>query len=212
MIEVEQWLPYVLADAPGCPEAVALREVKSAMIEFCKRSHIWLYSSDPIPAIANVPDYVLDIPPHADSALIKSVRFLGKELHLRTEEELDKASPGWRTKTGSPHFYVILQPTEILMDRSPSEAIINDAITASFALMPKKDAKEVEDFFFNDWCEEIADGAKYRLLRMPDRAWTNPQMAAHFYKSFWVGIARAKIKINTANGSRELTVKRPRIV
>lgn len=211
MKSLDEWLPYVLPETPGCPETVVLRAVMSAVIEFARRTHCWVHTTEAIPAVQGVADYVFDVPAGAEVWSLLAVNYKGKPLSPKNTVELDAAYPGWRARIGVPRFYVKLDEAEVVLDAKPA-ATERDVLTASFALTPERDKEEVGDVFYRDWLEEIAEGAKHRLMKMPGRKWTNPAGAEEANSLFQEGIARARANRNKRNGTHDLRVNFRRIV
>lgn len=210
---LEQWLPDVLPSLPGCPESTVLRAVRDSAIEFCNRSQIWRHEIEPFPVVRGIADYQLEIPAGAHIAAFIRVKHADRTspLELRTTEELDDTSPGWRSLEGLPQHFVQLGADSILLDRVPPETRL-DVLSATLALKPTNSAAAVADILYFDWKEEIADGARARLMFDANRQWSNPKLAVMKHERFQEGIHRAALKARLGSGARSLAVRKRRIM
>lgn len=213
MSSLDQWLPDVLPSLPGCPESTVLRAIRDSAIEFCNRSQIWRHEIEPFPVVKGIADYQLEIPDGAHIAAFIRVKYADRSapLQLRTTEELDDTMPGWRSLEGLPAHFVQYGPDSILLDRLPKETKLN-ALSATLALKPTNTATMVADILYFDWKEEIADGARARLMFDANRQWSNPQLAAMKHERFQEGIHRAALKARLGSGARSLAVRKRRIM
>lgn len=211
-VSLELWLPDVLPSLPGCPESTVLRAIRDAAVEFCNRSQIWRFEVEPFPVVKGIADYQLDIPAGTHIAAFIRVKHADRQrpLELRTTEELDDKSPGWRSMEGQPAYFVQHGVDGVLLDRLPKETRQN-VLSATLALKPTNSATAVDDLLFFDWKEEIADGARSRLMGDANRQWSNPMLAQEKRKNFTSAIHRAALKARLGSGSRSLSVQKRNI-
>lgn len=211
MIPITDFLPTVLPSLPGCPQNTVIRAVRDAAIEFCNRSLIWKHEVEPFPVVKGIGDYELDVPDEANVAGFVRVRHAERSvpLELRTTDELDDISPGWRTKVGVPQFFSQYGQFGILLDRLPKETRRN-VLSATLALKPTATANNLPDVLFVDWKDEVVDGARARLMVDASRQWSDPERAAAAGANFRAGIQRAALKARLGSGARDLSVRKRR--
>lgn len=212
MIAITSWLPDVLPSLPGCPEPSVIRAIRDAAIEFCNRSLIWRHEMEPIPVVKGIGDYELDVPRDANIAGFIRVRHSDRvrPLELRTSDELDDMSPGWRTAYGTPQFFVQHGKYGILLDRLPAETKRN-VLSATIALKPSSAATTLPDVLYTDWKDQITDGARERLMVDVNRQWSDPARAEQSRMNFRAGIERAELKARLGSGARDLSVRKRRV-
>lgn len=185
---LDDFLPWVLPEVPTCPEPTALSALRRALRDFCAYTYAWKETSDPSPVLAGVAAYDVESPlPQARVLAIFNFRHRGQLVTPKTEAELDRCGGGnWRTATSEQvRHFIHESPATVLLYPIPSvtEAV---ALTAMrVALQPTLSATSVGAVLRDEYAEGIAFGALEYLLRMPGRAWTNPQLA-NFHRSQYV--------------------------
>ena len=150
-------------------------------------------------------------PDGADIAKLLNVKFQGRALLPFTRHEMDAYRPGWRGTKGQPSAFVALSHKEVRLDRIPEQTDVR-ALQALVALTPKRDAIEVPDFLYGDWLEAIAHGARYRLMAIPGKPWTNHDLALFYMREFDKQIADARFKAAQGLGFQEKRLQGRRIV
>lgn len=173
MKSLDLFLPKVHQFAPGVGDPVAYEWIREAAITFCERTRSWR-SFDQY-AVSGI--YPGDVRAPAGSVIheIEMVTYNGQQLTGKTPDELDVLTPGWRTgaNRGCPSYFTQLDPNTIAL--APLAA---GQVTAWLILKPTADAMEVPDFIADQHRQVIADGALMRILALPGKDWSNPQMAA----------------------------------
>ena len=69
------------------------------------------------------------------------------------------------------------------------------------AFKPLMSATVVEDSLYEDWLEEIVDGAKWKLLSMPGKEWSDEKGAELCRRKYKQGIRRAKARVMNGNST-----------
>lgn len=182
-IALDAFYADLRADVPGCPEPSMRRELVNALDEFCTRTWAWwawLEDGD-LELDAGEREYILTPP--------TGTRIVGM-VALQYEDE----SPveGYR-----------FRPPYLRLDRAPSAS---KPLKVCLALKPDRNATTVEDFLFNDWREAACAGAKWRLMTLPGKPWTNLEAAAYHRKVFDQSIRDAMRRVSHNNTGRSLQV------
>jgi len=211
----EDYLPEVLIEADGCPEQVAINAVRNAAIEFCTMSESWRAELDPLNIAVDEAEYPLDIPSGSQVIILRWGRLIdangGKSKLTTTDEDMLDASEGrlvWRTLTGTVEWIYMIDESTARIVRIPETAVTNGLIVG-VTLAPTRDSYEGPDYLYNKWVEEIAHGAKMRLLNMKTRDWYNAPAAAQCKTAFYRGVNRAKIRAsrNSTKGRRQAAMR-----
>ena len=69
---------------------------------------------------------------------------------------------------------------------------IGDIINAVFAVTPTLDATYVDTILYDTWLEALVAGSKAKLLLMPKKSWTDPQLANLYMKEYRTGVNNAR--------------------
>jgi len=207
MAQTSQFLPYIQPNVQGCPLAILNSALASTLLDFCERSQLWTRISEKTSVIPNVPRYTF-MPEEQAVAVEASLALCeGRPLIQTTLDALNTEEPDWRSKTGR-------VPTKFFMDTShsirlypePTE-LIEDGLQVQISMKPKRDAKELPDFLYENWAETIAHGTLARLFAMSGKDWANPQLVGYHSDEYRAGLSRAKTKTIKSRQNVSLKVK-----
>jgi hypothetical protein len=180
MKSFDELLPNILQYAPGCAVPAAYVAIREAATEFCERTRLWRYADD----FDMTEDDAEGISTPYGSVLheIELVQFDGDDLGARTVSWLDAFERGWRTGglTGKPQYVTQTEPNTLRV--VPFQA---GHVNIFVWLKPSVDAEELPDFLIDQYRETIAHGALARILAVPSKPYSNPQLATAFIQS-WV--------------------------
>lgn len=211
MALIDDFLPEVSPEVPGCPLPSITIAIRNSLIEFCKDSLYWAVDLDPINIEAGVHTYDLDSP-ETDSNIagVLVASHDGVPLDQVSEDLLDLNWPQylnlyknvlrygisdpWRTVTSTkPCLYLLPNPRQIRLVGIPETSLAN-GLTIKAGIKPDPTAEEVGDIIYEDYHEAIAHGALYRLLMQNGKKWTDKKSAADYKMLFEDAIAEAKGK------------------
>jgi hypothetical protein len=186
-------LYYAIApQAPGFNEVSAIDELRRAAREFCRES---MASAETFQFTvpANVGIVGVEVP---DSA-VEPVGVLWIEglrstpVWARTLEDLRKTDPTWRTRTGSQaECFVQEIPDEVQLVPRPTVAVAVAYMRVCY--QPTRTATKIDEFMVRHYENALIDGALYRILRMPNQTWSNPQAAQQAQERYEMAISRAR--------------------
>lgn len=186
----ESFYPYVQPYVPGCPEIVIESHLQEAAAEFCAKSEVWRFSIDADFTSKNTPDYEIDVP---TDAVLENILFLyldGLPLtHVSERHYSPMLNADGTAVKGTPMYYSTLDDESIRMYPTP---LGKHVFTGVGVLKPKLSATGVEDFIFETHGRSIASGAIARLAEIPNKEWTNPDLAMKNHIDFDRAICAAK--------------------
>lgn len=164
MLELIDFLPFVLPYAAACPEPVAELHLRSAAREFCEATKCWR-EVDTLPVRGDEIE-VLCVPPYASLLALESGSFDGRRLDRVAFDDVDPA------ELGQPRAIYQLQPNTVsLSPRGPGK------LTVAMFLKPAQDADVLPRFLHDQWGEAIGHGALARILMLPEQPYSDPNMA-----------------------------------
>jgi len=79
-------------------------------------------------------------------------------------------------------------------------------------LQPEKTATTLPDVLWNDHEDAISNGARCRLLRLPGRSWSNPELAGYYQREFEFGKSHGLGVTRHGRGTREARMRLKRFV
>lgn len=169
MKDLDELLPLVMERAPACPEPTALRYLRKAALEFCRRTRIWRCEDT-----FEIPEdgkECMAVEPGTLIYEITHARFVptddtdGFDLVPVTIDYLDENELGWRTADASvPQFITQSGPNTVRLYPAPEDG---GDLTVSLILLPATNADLVPDVLVDSYSHEIADGALGEILVLP---------------------------------------------
>ena len=212
MATLSDFYKYVIPEAPGCPEITADIAIASSMIEFCEKSLVIQRDHDPLTVVAGVTDYDLEPPTGQLVAKVMKVWFKSSELTPAAPDSINKSEvyntlfTGADVNRADPSRY--LQKTERTISLYPIPKTTSaNSLTLRVALKPTRAATSFDDVLLEDYAEVIAYGAKYRLLSMANKPWTNGPSSAASLALFGSGVNLARQRASRGNSRAELRVR-----
>jgi hypothetical protein len=210
---LDEFLPYVLTDVPGCSDEVALSAIMSAAIEFCEKSLVLQSDHDPVNVVTGKSDYDLGPPTGMLVCKVMKAWYMGSVLSPTAPDDMDDPTIYNRAVGnggGTPSNYIQKDARTISLWRTPTVDAAK-ALTMRVALKPARLATSVDDVLFEDWADVISCGAKASLQITPQKTFSNPQMAAFNQGAFVAGINRAMTRANKGNTRANLSVRMRRL-
>lgn len=199
MANWEAWYDEVLPDVPGCPQNVAKNAIRNAAIEFCERTYVYVVDHPAIDVVADVGAYAWS--PAADLKVVRpdSVWFQGSPLDPVTRSDLSDMYTDWTAAKGTPRYFVQERVDQLILVPKPV-ATVTGAVTAKVSVAPSRASTSIPDFLWERYLEDIAAGAKGRLMAMAGKPYTNPQMAAVQAQAFDDAVGAVNLKAFRGHG------------
>lgn len=177
MKDLELLLPRVLEKAPACPEPTALRHLRDAAIEFCRRTRVWrnddefTLGENGCEAVAVEAGTVLFEISHAAYSAAVEEGDEASQIPLEpvTMDWLDNELPNWRTEEGTPAYITQTAPNTVRIVPKPEvdeddEDAEPGTLSLQLILVPSEDAEQLPDVLIDTYSREIADGAIASIL------------------------------------------------
>ena len=203
-VSLDLFVPDVATEALGVPDILARNEVRHAVIDLCRRSHVWNEVQAPQPYTAGQAAYVLAPPTGADVISVLGITADGERpLAPTTLPVLTAMMPDWQTKQGRVLYFTQGQPGDIRLVRVPETA---GTFEPHVVYAPSADAMEIPDALYRHHYETIINGALGRILMMNSKPWSNPASAQYNMTRYFAGVNRARVDANKHNTSADLRV------
>ena len=153
----------------SAPELLIEHQIQRTIIDFCERSQIWQEDVGPLQVIAGIDTYEISASRTERVVQVKDV-YAENDSGDLVEFEYGAGLCSWSWYHDGP-YNISVAPLEYLEGR---QLIIVAALTPQLYSGQFKFSRIVTDEYF----DAIAAGAKSRILAVPGKEWTNPQMAA----------------------------------
>jgi hypothetical protein len=151
-----------------------------------------------IPAAADIvadqASYAIPVPAGGQAVKLLEVYVDGQKITPKTPDQLAEQYANWITKTGTAEHYTQLNPDNLLLVPIP-DAGITGGLVVRGTFKPARTATELPDLLFNDYADDITNGAVAALCAWPQKPWTNPKLAAVRAGLFQAGIDKTKTRV-----------------
>lgn len=202
----DEFLPYVMPELPGCPIPMVMAKAFEVLTDFCTRTGAWQVSLDPIDQPAGSADADLGAPTGSRISMVETITCLGSPRPLvpSTRGEMHRALPGWEAMVGStPTHFIRLDSGSVRLYPIPS---VDCQLQADVRLIPKPGLTVLPDKVMNDYLLPIAAGVKAKLMAMPKKSWSAPEMVAFYGAEYETAISNAIVKRAEGGAVRDMYV------
>lgn len=187
MTPFTDFLSYVLPSAPSVPEPLAIQALRNAAIEFCERTRSWRY----VVELSLTGDEYELMPVPAQSSLFEieaawfrtaNDNLWGDKLARVSFADIDPnlLPVAGDTPTGAPPEYISQKDRDTVI----IFPIAHGTLRISMFLTPSQTAEDTEDFLFEKYAKQIADGALASILMTPGQPYTNAELGAIKHQLF----------------------------
>jgi len=192
-ISYETLLPQILPMVPGCSDNMITSNIRSAVIELCERTGVYQAELDPVTTVSKIYEYDLEAPTGTSIQKILWVTHQGKDLEAITTALLEQRIPKWRetTNASTPSFFVKQTSALFWLAPMPSTTTASSTIIRA-VLKPTHSSTACDDDVMNDYRDAIINGALFRLLRTPNKDWTDLTSAGMYGSLFNEAIVQAE--------------------
>tara|TARA_R110000824_G_scaffold61410_1_gene163299 strand:- start:942 stop:1598 length:657 start_codon:yes stop_codon:yes gene_type:complete len=192
------------SSVPGCPNPVIEYAIRDAAIEVCERTAAWRYQQADITLTAGTFAYAF-VPPDSNSEVhsiftstindspIKSITI--EQAHrfypdYPSTDTADRATPRYLIYVAADKFQTVPVP-----NASPTYKI-----KMHVALKPLRTATGMDKGAMDDLEDVIMHGALQHLLVLPERTWSDRELAAYHAKQYAFKSAERRARANVGPG------------
>lgn len=179
-------IPQILPHVPGCPDVQVESMIHYAAIRFCRDSHVWEERLQDVYVADGLLLYELSIP---DEAEVVSLVYARQEQGRR----LIFLHPDINV------FGLLSFEAQPDPDKGPVKIRVR--------LQPSRKATGLPDRIGLDYERALISGALARLLEIPGRDWSAPQLAAYHWDAYRETVAEARTRSARGNAEHPLRVR-----
>lgn len=171
---VDELLAEAAIAAPGCPEPLIERALRTAASDFYRLSYAWRVNTDTLSVQAGSREVDIELPDNTIGVKIYWAKLDGEPLMAVSTRNLSSL-------TGLPRGYAV-DPSGamLLLDVIPDRSFILDGVELHLAVAPTTSLVELPDYLFLSHRDGILYGAIARLLAMPNVSWASLQDAGTY--------------------------------
>lgn len=189
MIKFEDMLDDVMPDMLGCSPELAIWALRNAAIELYTKSWIHTQPCDPQNTVIGQAEYDLDTFTNYRNIGVVSVYLDDATLTPTGVTPLNRSNLRWQDDKGTPTNYIVLDFASLRLYRIPDFVGV---LNATVALTPSKNATGIENFVYDLYAEQLAAGAKARLMLIPNKPYSDPATSREYRAQFAAAITDAK--------------------
>lgn len=201
MIKFTDMLDDVMTDVPGCSEALAVHALRNAAIELHTKSWLYTQDCDAQQTVIGQAEYDLDQFAGYRVIGVSDAKFNDATLAPTAVGVLNMNTTRWEDDTGTPTHYFTTDFATLRLYKIPD---VVGTLYAKVVLTPSKTATGVENFIYDLYSEQLAAGAKARLMLIPDKPYTNPDVSREYRAQFAEAITDAKWRAHMSLSSTQL--------
>lgn len=198
------------ASVPGCPRPTLIQYIRDAAIEACEKTLAWRYEQPMIRLTPGVYEYEYETPEGAELVAVIHSTVNGQTLEPVSQDDLHARYPTWPStdvgERSTPRVLSQFNPDNFVVAPVPDASESYD-VKMFVALRPTPTATGMDKTAFDELEQLIVHGALQHLLVLPDKSWSDRELAVYHAKqySYKTGLRRAKANLGVARAS--MTVK-----
>ena len=205
-ITYEALLPEILPMVPGCPDTLIESNIRAAVIELCERANVYQVELDPLTTVSGIFEYDLETPQDTSVRRILWATHKGKDLEPLTTTLLEQRLPKWREESGVPEYFVQKTSETFLVAPIPAATLVGSTIVRA-VLRPTHTSTACDNDVMNDYRDTIVNGTLFRLLRVPNKDWSDLQSASVYGQLFNQGVTDAERRSRNADTAVRRSVR-----
>ena len=195
---------------PGCPQPVIEQYVRDAAIEACERTLAWRYEQPSIRLTKGAAEYAYESPTDAETHAFITATCNDEQLTPVTLERLYDLYPKWpnqdSTEYATPRYITQLDPDHFMVAPQPDATVSYD-IRMIICLKPLRTSTKMDKSVLDDLETVIMHGALQHLLVLPDRSWSDRELAAYHAKQFIFKLAERRARTNLGASRASMRVQ-----
>jgi hypothetical protein len=195
---------------PGCPNPIIEQYVRDAAIEACERTLAWRYEQPLIRLTPGGFEYAYDTPSQSEVHAFLTVAINGRKVEPVTLEQLHDMMPDWPDpsidKRATPRYVTQIDPDHFAVAPAPDSTELYD-VKMIVALKPLRTATGMDKIFLDELETVIMHGALQHLLVLPDRNWSDRELASYHAKQFSYKLSERRARANIGAARSSLTVQ-----
>ena len=197
----------VVMYAPHCPEHVAQHAVKLTCIDFCRRTHWWKYTSDPIDVTAAESAYQVEVPNGTEPISVVAAWYKDSPLWPMGFSTKNRFQfKNLNSMSGTPQAFSHDTPTEVVLSPVPKDTVAS-ALVLTVAIAPKRTANGADRDMMERYFDALVSGALARVYAIPNEPFSSADAALAREKMYRVEATKAKIDANKALTAASLRVQ-----
>lgn len=182
----DDMIPSLAPFVSGAPDITMRDALQASATNFLSQTHLWRDEFDPFETKAGDSTYEL----YAEAAIemvdwvkVNDTVLNHTDIRLIDKRRLDD--------DGRPRDFWVVEDRKIRLHPIPNKSY---TISGGVVLKPSRRSRGVDEWLASVWQDAIVDGAIHRLAQIPNKGWSNPQLAQYHKQLHDRAIANAKVR------------------
>lgn len=199
--------PFVLPDVLGCPRPLVRQAIVMAARELCQETMVWTELHEDVQLVNGQADYDIDHPPQSEAYSVVDVWCNGRRLQPARLDDIARLTPNWQVAASNEptHYNMALERGVMRVFPTPA-GVTGQKLAVRAYYIPDLESTSLPDVL-KRCIEVLASGAKARLMVMPDKKWTSPDLAQYHRSKFLVGMDDIRIEEEHGRVPGSISVK-----
>lgn len=211
-IPYSTFLPDVSVDLPGCPQLFIQHHAIRVLADFCTQTRVLTEKLQALDVVAGQGEYTI-APSEATNQIVRIERVWvnGDLLAPVGVDELDAEIAEWRTATGLPRLFTSEAGSSTLTlvpvpdVGSVGGLVIEVSVAVDPAASPAPETFDAR--LYRKYGDGLACGIKTRLMLIPNKEWSNPEMAMVNAQGYAATIAQARGDVDNRQSRTRLRTR-----
>lgn len=198
----------LMPSVPGCPTPIVEQYVRDAAIEACERTLAWRYEQPRIRLTQGVHDYEYEAPDDAEVHAVLTATCNNQKMQAVGLDQLHDIYPQWPynpTELSTPRYVTQLDPDHFAVAPMPDATHYD--VRMIVALKPLRTATGMDQTALDDIENVVMHGALQHLLVLPDRTWSDRELATYHAKQFAFKLAERRARSNIGANRSSMRVQ-----
>lgn len=198
------------ASVPGCPQPILEFYIRDSAIDACERTLAWRYQQPPIRLTPGVYEYPYNNPLQTEVHAFLTATVNGSPLAPLTIEQLYDTYPQWPSlvagQRATPRYICQLDPDNFVTAPVPDDSVPYD-LRMIAVLKPLRTATGMDKAIFDELENAIMHGALQHLLVMPNKNWSDRELATYHAKQYLSKITERRARANLGAARASMSVQ-----
>jgi hypothetical protein len=173
MTTIDEMIQYMIVDLPGCTPEMIKQTLRRALREFCIKTEAWR-SKVTLDVVADQTDY--DLRDNFD-AIVQ--RIIAVKVKNSTNQVFDDITP-----VAAYQYDLEEDITLSFLSKYAPDTSLTDGLEVEIAWRPQYEAEELSGLFLDRYADGIMSYAKYYLMKMGNKTWSNPSLAMEYKREY----------------------------
>jgi hypothetical protein len=199
----------IAPSVPGCPQPVIVTYIKAAAIDVCERTGAWRYEHATVTMTAGTYEYAFVPESGAEVYSILTASLNGNDMVPITLEALHELYPKYPSSVtaerATPRYICQVSPITFHVALVPDNS--TDTMEMFVTQRPTRASTGMNEAVMDDVEDAIVHGALQHLLTLPERTWSDNELAAYHAKQFIFKVTDRRARVNLGAARAAPTVR-----